>query len=317
MLYPLSYGGGAGAIGGRKPPAGRPRIGRAVLGGLLRPFRWRIGSPPISGAFQRALALEPARELEAYAASGSARCRWPRCNARELTVSREAEEVHPVTALVPMGRGGQRGRGIRPRGGADDGRARCVTPISQPGTPTRALTALSGVVQVLVRTEPVAGAINFGCTFRRCDRPSRPNLECDRLCRPNVESNSSPLLRRWPNSRRIGTSKPQRVHAVRDDLEMRRVLDTIVRRWTRLVPTTYTSAAALRARRAKLHREHIVPVRVLVDRMIMDPTECRALLERAVIIASVTEAEHRQLGGIWRDHETCTAGCSRGKSRGC
>ncbi len=33
----------------------------------------------------------------------------------------------------------------------------------------------------------------------------------------------------------------------------------------------------------------------------MDPTECRALLERAVVIASVTEAEHRQLGGIWRD----------------
>jgi hypothetical protein len=43
----------------------------------------------------------------------------------------------------------------------------------------------------------------------------------------------------------------------------------------------------------------MVPVRVLVDRMIMDPTECRALLEKAVIIASVTEAEHRQLGGVW------------------
>ena len=97
--------------------------------------------------------------------------------------------------------------------------------------------------------------------------------------------------------------KAVRVHDVRDDLEMRRVLDTIVRRWTRLVPTTYSSAAALRARRAKLHREHIVPVRVLVDRMIMDPTECRALLERAVIIASVTEAEHRQLGGIWARHQ--------------
>ena len=28
MLYPLSYGGGAGAIGGRKPGAGPLRIGR-------------------------------------------------------------------------------------------------------------------------------------------------------------------------------------------------------------------------------------------------------------------------------------------------
>ena len=32
--------------------------------------------------------------------------------------------------------------------------------------------------------------------------------------------------------------KANRVHAVRDDLEIRPVLDTIVRRWTRLVPTT-------------------------------------------------------------------------------
>ena len=34
MLYPLSYGGGAGAIGGRKPGAGPLRIGRC---GLLEP----------------------------------------------------------------------------------------------------------------------------------------------------------------------------------------------------------------------------------------------------------------------------------------
>jgi hypothetical protein len=91
------------------------------------------------------------------------------------------------------------------------------------------------------------------------------------------------------------------VHEVRDDLEIRPVLDTVIRRWTRLVPTTYTSAAAMRARRAKLHREHIVPCRVLVDRMIMNPAECRALLETAVVIASVTEAEHRRLGGIYKD----------------
>ena len=97
--------------------------------------------------------------------------------------------------------------------------------------------------------------------------------------------------------------KAVRAVDVRDDLEMRRVLDTIVRRWTRLVPTTYTSAAAMRARRAKLHREHIVPVRVLVDRMIMDPTECRALLERAVVIASVKLALSR---GILKQSQTTT-----------
>ena len=89
---------------------------------------------------------------------------------------------------------------------------------------------------------------------------------------------------------------------VRADLEIRPVLDTIVRRWTRLTPTHYTSAAAKR-RGARLHREHVVPVRVLVDRMIMDPSECRALLEKAVIIASVTPEEHRRLGGIWTHHE--------------
>ena len=31
MLYPLSYEGGAGAIGGRKPGAGPLRIGRSVV----------------------------------------------------------------------------------------------------------------------------------------------------------------------------------------------------------------------------------------------------------------------------------------------
>jgi hypothetical protein len=36
--------------------------------------------------------------------------------------------------------------------------------------------------------------------------------------------------------------------------------------------------------------------------MIMNPAECRLLLEKAVIIASVTPAEHLQLGGIWTHH---------------
>jgi hypothetical protein len=92
------------------------------------------------------------------------------------------------------------------------------------------------------------------------------------------------------------------VNLVRTDLEIRPVLDTVVRRWTLLTPTRYISAGAGNTRGAKLHREHVVPCRVLVDRMIMNPSECRALLEKAVIIASVTEAEHRRLGGIYTHH---------------
>ena len=61
--------------------------------------------------------------------------------------------------------------------------------------------------------------------------------------------------------------------------------------------------AAANTRGAKLHREHVVPCRVLVDRMIMNPSECRALLETAVIIASVTPTEHRRLGGIYTHHK--------------
>ena len=36
--------------------------------------------------------------------------------------------------------------------------------------------------------------------------------------------------------------------------------------------------------------------------MIMNPSECRALLEEAVIIASVTPEEHRRLGHIYIHH---------------
>jgi hypothetical protein len=37
--------------------------------------------------------------------------------------------------------------------------------------------------------------------------------------------------------------------------------------------------------------------------MIMNPSECRALLETAVIIAGVTPAEHRRPGTIHTHHE--------------
>ena len=35
----------------------------------------------------------------------------------------------------------------------------------------------------------------------------------------------------------------------------------------------------------------------------MNPSECRALLHRAVIIASVTPEEHQKLGGIFTHHD--------------
>jgi hypothetical protein len=95
------------------------------------------------------------------------------------------------------------------------------------------------------------------------------------------------------------------IHArlVRHDREIRRVLDTIVRRWTLLIPPRYISTGAADTPRAKQHLEHVVPSRVLVDRMIMEPSECRALLDTAVIIASVTPREHQRLGGIYTHHE--------------
>jgi len=96
--------------------------------------------------------------------------------------------------------------------------------------------------------------------------------------------------------------KPILAGHVRHDREIRRVLDTVVRRWTLLVPTRFISTGAARSG-AKRHREHVVPARVLVDRMIMNPDECRVLFDTAVIIASVTPVEHRKLGGIYTHHE--------------
>ena len=42
---------------------------------------------------------------------------------------------------------------------------------------------------------------------------------------------------------------------------------------------------------------------VLVDRMIINPKECRDLLESCVVLARVTKAEHTRLGGIFTHHE--------------
>lgn len=94
--------------------------------------------------------------------------------------------------------------------------------------------------------------------------------------------------------------QPLRVHDVEHDLEIHAVLGTIVRRWT--TPASYISTAAVNMPRKELHLEHVVPIRVLADRMIMNPTECQELLETAVVIARITPAEHRELGGIFMKH---------------
>jgi len=90
---------------------------------------------------------------------------------------------------------------------------------------------------------------------------------------------------------------------IRHDREIRRVLDTIVRRWTLLTPPRFISTGAANTPGAKQHLEHVIPSKVLVDRMIMNPSECRVLLDTAVIIASVTPEEHQKLGGIYVNFE--------------
>jgi hypothetical protein len=91
------------------------------------------------------------------------------------------------------------------------------------------------------------------------------------------------------------------------DLEIRAVLATVIRRWSMMVPVTYITdeAAALAGR--ERHREHVVPVRVLVDRMIMNPSDCDSLLSAAIVIAHVSRDEHRDLGFLV-DHQAIYEG---------
>jgi hypothetical protein len=87
------------------------------------------------------------------------------------------------------------------------------------------------------------------------------------------------------------------------DRVLRKGLEAMVRDWSVSHPFDFTTAAATRQRtRAGLHREHVVPVRVLVDRMLMDPAEVRPLLEDALVLALVTEAEHRSIGTLSARH---------------
>jgi hypothetical protein len=93
--------------------------------------------------------------------------------------------------------------------------------------------------------------------------------------------------------------EPRRPSFVEYDLEIRRVLDTVVRRWSKLVPITYVSDSMTSARkRPGTVIEHVVPCRVLVDRMIMRPQDAPELLEGALVLARISNLEHSRLGGV-------------------
>lgn len=92
--------------------------------------------------------------------------------------------------------------------------------------------------------------------------------------------------------------------AVVDDVEVRHLLGTVIRRWTKLETVGYATPAALELRRrgGRPQLEHVVPVRVLQDRMIMRPNQIRGLLATAVVLAYVTPEDHKALGGIYLNH---------------
>jgi hypothetical protein len=86
------------------------------------------------------------------------------------------------------------------------------------------------------------------------------------------------------------------------DFEIRKLLDRIIRRWPG--PITYTTNAARRAPREATMTEHVVPCRVLVDRMIMHPNRVRRLLENGVVLALITKPQHRKLDHFALKHPT-------------
>lgn len=90
------------------------------------------------------------------------------------------------------------------------------------------------------------------------------------------------------------------VSKVEADHEIRRVLETVVRRWTKGVEPSFVSSAGRDSATADL--DHVVPCRVIVDRMIMNPSSCEALLQQSIVLARITNQEHRRLGGIYQDH---------------
>ena len=92
----------------------------------------------------------------------------------------------------------------------------------------------------------------------------------------------------------LATDRDLSVRRVREskDVELRHALSELVRRWSDMTPVLLTSDDA---RTQPKHREHVVPVRVLVDRMIMQPHQIERLLDECVVQAWVTGEEHERL----------------------
>jgi hypothetical protein len=95
----------------------------------------------------------------------------------------------------------------------------------------------------------------------------------------------------------------QHAGLVTNDVEVRAVLDSVIRRWSKLERPRYTTADANGAPSGQTVVDHVVPCRVLVDRMIMKSADCADLLTRAIVLARITKDEHHGLGGIYTDHE--------------
>ena len=93
---------------------------------------------------------------------------------------------------------------------------------------------------------------------------------------------------------------PMHVSGVKTDLQIRKVLTSIVRLYGASEPAHYFSEAST-VGDEKIDKDHIVPVRALVDRMIMNPNECGDVLG-SIVLAEVTKSEHKRLGGLWADH---------------
>jgi hypothetical protein len=90
---------------------------------------------------------------------------------------------------------------------------------------------------------------------------------------------------------------------VTSDVEVRAVLDAVIRRWSKLERPRYMTAEAEVAASGQIVADHVVPCRVLVDRMIMEPADCADILGSAIMLARITKDEHRRLGGIYTHHK--------------
>ena len=101
------------------------------------------------------------------------------------------------------------------------------------------------------------------------------------------------------------TITPVHVSKVKTDRQIRKVLSNIVRLRSKTAPVLYFSSES-RAGNEKIDKDHIVPVRALVDRMIMNPDDCKTILD-SIVLAEITKSEHKRLGGLWSDHKDAYA----------